>query len=98
MLSESYAALRSHLLSKVVPARDDTVLWRGVRYLVLSPTRGLALPPSVAQNTRDAASLLCLTPTGRQILIPLAEVTPVAVDPGHVLDVLLEELHRSGVI
>ena len=99
------AALREAVLRKVVPARDDVVEWRGVRYVVLSPMRGSRLPDPLpygvhvpAASKGLGASLLCVSPLKTQILLPAAECVPVSVDPGHVVDVVLAELIRVGVI
>ena len=98
--------LRSTLLRAVVAARDDVIEWRGVRYVVLSPARGLPLPTQLPYGVhvpasaggRGGDSLLCLSPTRQQILLPRAECVPVTVDPGHVVDVVLAELTRIGVL
>lgn len=106
-MSENHlAALRASLLSKIVPARDDVIEWRGVRYIVLSPPRGLPLPAHLPYGVHVPAvtvskggdALLCLSPTKQQILLPKAECVPVTVEPGHVVDVVLAELERIGVI
>lgn len=106
MPEDHLGGLRSSLLSKIVPARDDVIEWRGVRYIVLSPPRGLPLPAHLPYGVHVPAvtvskggdSLLCLSPTKQQILLPKAECVPVTVEPGHVVDVVLAELERIGVI
>jgi hypothetical protein len=106
MSEDHLGGLRASLLRAVTAARDDVIEWRGVRYIVLSPPRGRPLPAQLpygvhvpaATAAQGGDSLLCLSPTKQQILLPRAECIPVTVEPGHVVDVVLAELTRIGVL